>query len=960
MNQMQSNWYESNLALLQKNHPETYNFLSESQPEPAGEIFFAPNGKPNLRFINKEGELVNMHAQSDPETEIPQFLDMVPEDSTGFVALIGMGLGYTPTALLSERKGIRHLAIFDLKPGIFIQALHHMDLSLLLSDPRVLLCINPEPDVDAMLARASRALQIEAIHTLTHLPSFSVDHAAYQKLSDRVFACVNDYNVGGGTIFAFGNTFLENRLSHLTSMHHHYLLEHLNGAFSGVPAILVAGGPSLDKNIHLLTQAREKAVIIAVDTVLPALLSHGITPNFLTSIDPEEFTYEKFAGVIPEIRHTSLICTAWVTPKVPKNFPDGRVFWTFAANRIESWMNSMFGGKILTAGAKTVAHLNFTSALLLGCSPIILIGQDLAFSGSKDHASQTVLSNQNMLDDLLKNEKDLVWVDGNDGNKVPTNRAFHTMIHSFERMFASVQENIINATEGGAYLKGTTVMPLQEALDTYCTKSYDISEKIDAFFDNSVPLNAKLLLKEANGTLKKIKALRKIIARADKLSRKAKKQLRLSEKSGTPYRSFSVVPQHLQQLLVDIDTCHQELDSEYAIWQLLEEVTMEGLRQSERMKHVIDQLQDNPDKYMEWLFKNFERLEAINEIRKKVLNVFEKHLTRIATFHKKEKQFGKPDRPSPDAAGHLIDTLELYFESGDVVLAQQTIDQLPDEYQDQPEIMLYKGYIAAHRTEYQKAEQYFQHAVESAPRLKEKIQAYRTRMGDTYLAYANRLKVDGYDIKKMLFKGLRYSKDHEGLGQEITALADADLKIIIAGSDGTINAEAKKLIRAWHADMEAHETLAGILPPETAAAFYRYYGNLMVAENKYQDAEKSFGRALGFSPDTVNLHIFLTDVLFAQNKFDQGIQHLQNAVKLDRSYATFWENIGDNLFQAGQADDAILAYEQCYLSLPEKHDLLFKIGNCYQSMGNLAAARETYQQLKNRISRPQPCREVRA
>lgn len=960
MNQKHHDFFEANLALLQKNHPETYAVVSTALPHPAGEVFFSSSGKPNLRLTNPDGNPVLLHDENDPEAEVPQFLDMVPENSTGFIALIGMGMGYTPMALLRERKSIRQLAVFDRNPGVFVQAMRHMDLSTLLSDPRVMLCIDPEPNVDAILARASRILQTEAIHTLTHLPSFSTSNDQYQQLYDKIYGCVNDYNVGGGTVFAFGNTFLQNRLDHLTSMPHHYLLEHLQGAFSGVPAILVAGGPSLDKNIHLLAEAGEKAVIIAVDTVLPALLSHGITPNFLTSIDPEEFTYEKFAGVIPEIKHTSLICTAWVTPKVPKNFPGGRVFWTFAANRIESWLNSMFGGDLLTSGAKTVAHLNFTAALILGCSPIILIGQDLAFSDDKDHASQTVLSNQNMLDAMLKNEKDLLWVDGNDGKKVPTNRAFHTMIHSFERMFAGVEETVINATEGGALLKGSTVMTLQEALAEHCRKTYDISGKIESFFKTASPLNTERLITETNRTLKKIKSLKKIISRSDKLSRTANRQLKTLEKAGTNYRSISAIPANLQQILTDIDKCHQELDNEVAIWQLLEEITLEGLRQSDRMRHVIDQLQDDPDHYMEWLFKSFERLDAINHTRTQVLDVFEKHLVKILTFHKKEKQLRRTGRTSRNGAARAIDRINLYFESGDVMLAQKAIADLDAEYQTMPDILLFRGYIAALRTEFDLAEQYFQKAVAADPQLAEKVETFRLKMGDTYLAYANRLKVDGYDIKKMLFKGLRYCPHHEVLAREINAMAETALQEISTGSQGSFTGEAEKQARTWHRDMEENEILAKVLPASVTAGFYRYFGNLMVSQNDFENAETCFSHALHLSPDNVNLHVFLTDTLFAQNKFDQGIQHLRKAVSLDRSYATFWEHIGDNLLQSGQTNDAILAYEQCYIALPEKHDLLLKIGKCHQSVGNLTAAREAYRQLKNRVGTAVPGREVPA
>ena len=48
-------------------------------------------------------------------------------------------------------------------------------------------------------------------------------------------------------------------------------------------------------------------------------------------------------------------------------------------------------------------------------------------------------------------------------------------------------------------------------------------------------------------------------------------------------------------------------------------------------------------------------------------------------------------------------------------------------------------------------------------------------------------------------------------------------------------------------------------------------------------------------------------------------------------------------------DDAIAAYEQCFMALPERLGLLKKIGDCYLALGQMEAAREAYLQLKERL-----------
>ncbi len=52
--------------------------------------------------------------------------------------------------------------------------------------------------------------------------------------------------------------------------------ELLQNIFDSRPAIIVSAGPSLENNFHLRKKAKNKAVIIAVDVVLPTLLPAGI------------------------------------------------------------------------------------------------------------------------------------------------------------------------------------------------------------------------------------------------------------------------------------------------------------------------------------------------------------------------------------------------------------------------------------------------------------------------------------------------------------------------------------------------------------------------------------------------------------------------------------------------------------------------------------------------------------
>ena len=60
--------------------------------------------------------------------------------------------------------------------------------------------------------------------------------------------------------------------------------------YQRIPVVIVAAGPSLDKNIHILKEFQGKCLIICVDIVLFKLIENGIRPDFVINIDPHPET----------------------------------------------------------------------------------------------------------------------------------------------------------------------------------------------------------------------------------------------------------------------------------------------------------------------------------------------------------------------------------------------------------------------------------------------------------------------------------------------------------------------------------------------------------------------------------------------------------------------------------------------------------------------------------------------
>lgn len=953
MSQEFTDYYGSNIRLLEKHHPLVWKYITKIQPEPVGQITAASNGNPNLIATDSQGNSRVLHNEANPEKESADFLETIAIDHKGFVAILGMGLCYSILNILKQRPQLQFLAIFELDPGIFIQALRYTDLSSVLQDPRLILGIGTETKISETLAKASRTLQLEDANIFHHQPSFSFNPKGYARLKEDLFAHINGLNVGGATTRILGKNFLNNRFKHITTIHHHLLLEHIQNKFDGVPAILVAGGPSLDKNIHLLKQAQEKAVIIAVDTVLPALLKNGVHPHFLTCIDANDLTFEKFADLIPEIKDIALICSSWVNPKTPKIFPADQVFWTFTGQPMEAWLNSLLGGKYLTGGASTVAHLNLIAAHLLGCDPIIFIGQDLAYpsSVSSSHAKGTVLQGSSPKDAVTSHVQGET-VTGINGEILRTNRSFLGMKDFFEANIAASDKNHINATEGGANIEGTKIMTLQEALDTHCKITIDTTRHLKNFYSTAKPISADSMLAQFDRMLHKIQLLQKTIKKADEIASSLLKELTKSQKTGTPIRSFDMQTLPQKKQINKIDTVHKNLDNTLDVWKILEEITMEGLKESERQKQDISILENNPEKYIEWLLKNLNRLSGINKARKETLALLAKNLNMVMSFHQKETKYLKQINNGSQTEQNRLSLARLYMDSKNYYMAKPLLEELCRTMPKSGEVYFYLGCSALQSNMLKKADHYFQTAIKHDPNLKKQIEAYLRELGDEFLKFAQYFKTQPgreLSVKYMVLKGLRYDPTHSELKKDMETILKKDMEKIKSDMDTDNYQASAELIGKWHQTAMDQPNLLTSLPFELTGNIFLFQGKLFLSQKNYPNALLSLKKAMEYSPTDPDIHAAIIDTLFVTNDFNGAIEALSIAIKLDTKFAAYWETIGDSLQSADQNEDAILAYEKCFVHLPDNINLLRKMGDCYMALDQLEAARAAYELLKTKM-----------
>jgi len=286
----------------------------------------------------------------------------------------------------------------------------------------------------------------------------------------------------------------------------------LKNAAKGRAAVIVSAGPSLERNLHLLADpvARERVVVIAVQTVLRPMLARGIRPDFVTALDYHEISTRFYEGLTAsDLEGITLIAEPKVNPAVLDAFP-GRI--RLVRDEV---LEQLFGptrtdDDHLTPGA-TVAHLAYYLARHLGCDPAILIGQDLGFTDGQYYASGAAIHDTwapelnpfrtlEMFEweRIARAKSRLIQRTDHLDRPIYTDQQMATYLSQFEREFAADSENgltIIDASEGGVAKRSTRAMPLAQALTQHAPASsppIELPRRESAVRDSPVELRTTL------------------------------------------------------------------------------------------------------------------------------------------------------------------------------------------------------------------------------------------------------------------------------------------------------------------------------------------------------------------------------------------------------------------------------------------------------------------------------------
>lgn len=242
-----------------------------------------------------------------------------------------------------------------------------------------------------------------------------------------------------------------------------------------IPAIIVSAGPSLDKNIKELHKAQGKSFIIAVDASIRTVMNENIQPDLLCSIDPN--TPESFFEGL-DLQDVYWACGPSSNFNLLKQYSNKIFYYGSFGEKWNCEVKKELGIPFpnIMSGGGSVSTEAFTLAWYLGFKTIVLIGQDLAFTGGVVHTKGVERSLEDNESYIQK--RHIVEVEGIDGSVLQTDYQMWFFKQWFERIIQNNKDvlRVIDATEGGAKIEGAEIRTLKEVIECDCKTEFSIYE----------------------------------------------------------------------------------------------------------------------------------------------------------------------------------------------------------------------------------------------------------------------------------------------------------------------------------------------------------------------------------------------------------------------------------------------------------------------------------------------------
>jgi len=483
--------YQKNILALEKKYPQLAKKMRVQEFDSAFEVVPTKTAGYFTVKILKDSKEMYLHSLYNPKVESQRWVDSLQGFKAGDILyVLGFGCGYHIRLLLEKTQGQNKIIVLDTETELFNKVLLYIDISDIIEEENV--CLVIEDDLHKFKSLLKPYIppgKLDEMQGLTFPGYQRIFSKECDRMSDVFIKLARNMRMTENTMLNFAKLWPENIFKNLIYTVSSVGVKKLFNTFVNKPAIVISAGPSLSKNCELLKEAKDKAVLICVDTALKALLKRGIKPDLVIALDGSELNYRHFEGI--DVEDVPLVYIPVTHYKILEEYKSPKIV-SAGANSLTDWINKYIEDKGAIGFGGSVATAAFDLAIRMGANPIIFVGQDLAYPNNKSHADGTIYEMVKVEDDGARNK---LYVEDIEGNMVLTDASLYYYLQWFEDAIRTLNNKlVIDATEGGAKIAGTKIMTLREVIDQYCNTPVNSRKIIEDILSSNQSINIKELV----------------------------------------------------------------------------------------------------------------------------------------------------------------------------------------------------------------------------------------------------------------------------------------------------------------------------------------------------------------------------------------------------------------------------------------------------------------------------------
>ena len=347
-----------------------------------------------------DGREYPLHSMINPLRESKSLEEKFNPALYDTLIVLGAGLGYHLVPLSDSVQQYKRIIIIDVLKDIERSIATNPPVSFLTSSDNVVFLTGEKTgDLGKKLKDLIDLEGTKGIQVLEHPASFRFFSLYYTTIKDTIENIIQQKAGNAATKKAFGRRYLKNIIRNVSFIEKCSPVSDFFNGFDCYPALVITAGPSLDASIDEIARTQHCYFIIAVDSALPVLMSSGIRPDFLVSIDPQPFIYEHFAGLDPgeivSVLSISVHSSVMKHVALHGGGTRSRVLVsmnTHPLSQVISAVSDVIGS--IDSGTGTVAGDALSLACELGFNTIGMIGFDFSFPSWQIYARGTAYQNR--------------------------------------------------------------------------------------------------------------------------------------------------------------------------------------------------------------------------------------------------------------------------------------------------------------------------------------------------------------------------------------------------------------------------------------------------------------------------------------------------------------------------------------------------------------------------------------